>query len=126
MRLYQIYCVVLLGFLSFSLENIVIASESKENELSVKGVVYDTEQNPVSYANVYVKGTVKGALTDAKGKFQLFDLEKGVYEVQISAVGYKTKSQVVEVDANGVLDLGLVVLEIGVEMPEFSIIGIQN
>ncbi|HCB45779.1 MULTISPECIES: TonB-dependent receptor [unclassified Algoriphagus] len=122
MRLYQIYCVVLLGFLSFSLENIVIASESKENELSVKGVVYDTEQNPVSYANVYVKGTVKGALTDAKGKFQLFDLEKGVYEVQISAVGYKTKSQVVEVDANGVLDLGLVVLEIGVEMPEFSII----
>ncbi|MAN86154.1 MAG: Fe3+-dicitrate receptor [Algoriphagus sp.] len=122
MRLYQIYCVVLLGFLSFSLENIVIASESKENELSVKGVVYDTEQNPVSYANVYVKGTVKGALTDAKGKFQLFDLEKGVYEVQISAVGYKTKSRVVEVDANGVLDLGLVVLEIGVEMPEFSII----
>ena len=122
MRLYQIYCVVLLGFLSFSLENIVIASESKENELSVKGVVYDTEQNPVSYANVYVKGTVKGALTDAKGKLQLFDLEKGVYEVQISAVGYKTKSQVVEVDANGVLDLGLVVLEIGVEMPEFSII----
>ena len=122
MRLYQIYCVVLLGFLSFSLENIVIASEAKENVLSVKGVVYDTEQNPVSYANVYVKGTVKGALTDAKGKFQLFDLEKGVYEVQISAVGYKTKSQVVEVDANGVLDLGLVVLEIGVEMPEFSII----
>jgi len=122
MRLYQIYCVVLLGFLSFSLENIVIASEAKENVLSVKGVVYDTEQNPVSYANVYVKGTVKGALTDAKGKFQLFDLEKGVYEVQISAVGYKTKSQVVEVDANGVLDLGLVVLEIGVEMPEFSLI----
>ena len=55
MRLYQIYCVVLLGFLSFSLENIVIASEAKENVLSVKGVVYDTEQNPVSYANVYVK-----------------------------------------------------------------------
>jgi Fe(3+) dicitrate transport protein len=122
MRFYQFYCILLSVLLAFSNLNFAKANNSKENVLSVKGKVFDSEENPVSYANVFVKGTVKGALTDAKGRFQLFDLEPGTYEVQVSAVGYKTKNQLVKVEADGVLDLGLIVLEIGVEMPEFSLV----
>ncbi|MGM0945713.1 MAG: TonB-dependent receptor domain-containing protein [Bacteroidota bacterium] len=99
-----------------------IDKKSKDNFLSVQGLVLDVEGSPVSYANVFVKNTVKGTLSNAEGVFQIFDLEEGNYELQISAVGYKTISTAVSLKKGEFIDLGSLMMEIGVEMPEFSII----
>lgn len=58
---------------------------------TVSGQVSDTQGDPVTGANVIVKGTTNGAITDIDGKFSLPDVEKGSI-VEISFIGYLTQS----------------------------------
>ncbi len=93
-----------------------------DNILSVEGMVKTPLGEPVSYANVQVKGTVKGSFTDFEGKFQLFNLEDGTYDLLISAVGFKSISQTVSVEQGELIKLEITFEETGVEMPQFSLI----
>ncbi len=57
----------------------------------ISGTVYDGEYNDVlPFANVIVKGTEKGTITDFEGDYTL-DLEEGEYTIVFSFVGYETK-----------------------------------
>lgn len=58
---------------------------------TVSGQVNDTQGDPVTGANVIVKGTTNGVITDMNGKFSLPDVEKGSV-VEISFIGYLTQS----------------------------------
>ncbi|MDO5421090.1 MAG: TonB-dependent receptor [Bacteroides sp.] len=58
-------------------------------QISVKGTVKDQTGEPVIGANVLVKGTTNGVITDVDGKFALQTAEKDVLE--ISFLGYKTQ-----------------------------------
>lgn len=58
---------------------------------TVSGQVNDTQGDPVTGANVIVKGTTNGVITDMDGKFSLPDVEKGSI-VEISFIGYLTQS----------------------------------
>ena len=55
----------------------------------MKGTVKDQNGEPVIGANVLVKGTTNGVITDVDGKFALQTTEKDVLE--ISFLGYKTQ-----------------------------------
>ncbi|MDP2039733.1 MAG: TonB-dependent receptor [Algoriphagus sp.] len=90
--------------------------------VSVSGKVKTPSGQPVSYANVAVKGSVKGAFTDLEGNFQLFDLSDGSYEIEISAVGYKTMNQLITVVAGKLVNLEVVFEEEDVQMPQFAVI----
>lgn len=90
--------------------------------VSVSGKVKTPSGQPVSYANVAVKGSVKGAFTDLDGNFQLFDLSDGSYEIEISAVGYKTMNQLITVVAGKLVNLEVVFEEEDVQMPQFAVI----
>lgn len=59
---------------------------------TVEGVVLDKEMNddPLPFANVIVKGTATGTVTDFDGKFSLNNLEPGTYSFVFSFVGYET------------------------------------
>ena len=59
---------------------------------TVEGVVLDKEMNddPLPFANVLVKGTATGTVTDFDGKFSLNNLEPGTYSFVFSFVGYET------------------------------------
>ena len=60
---------------------------------TVRGVVKDSFLGEtVVGANVVIKGTFTGAVTDIDGKFSL-ELEKGNYTLEVSYVGYVTSSQ---------------------------------
>jgi Fe(3+) dicitrate transport protein len=98
------------------------SSELRENIVSVSGTVKTKEGEPVAFANVQVKGTVKGAFTNLDGSFQLFNLEKGACEVQISAVGYKTINKSLIIDTGQIQNLEVIFEEVEVEMPQFAII----
>ena len=70
---------------------------------TVEGVVLDKEMNddPLPFANVLVKGTATGTVTDFDGKFSLNNLEPGTYSFVFSFVGYETitlENIVVEAD----------------------------
>lgn len=97
-------------------------SEVNENIVSISGTVKTKEGEPVAFANILVKGTVKGAFTNLDGSFQLFNLENGDCEVQISAVGFKTVTKSLTIVDGQIQKLEIVFEEEGVEMPQFAII----
>ncbi len=58
---------------------------------SIKGRVIDkTNNEALSFANVYLPEQNKGTLTDKNGEFVLTNLPKGEFKIQFSYVGYKT------------------------------------
>lgn len=93
-----------------------------EKELKIIGKVRSIEGNPVPYANISVLGTVKGAFSNMDGSFEIFDVEDGRYAVKVSAVGYKTITREVEVINGKINEMDFIFTEIGVEMPEITVI----
>ena len=73
-------------FLSFS-----FLCSAQTNTIS--GVVYDTEKNVLADANVIVKNTTTGKITDQKGQFTLDVKPTAILE--ISYLGFKTQEVIV-------------------------------
>lgn len=79
-----------LFFLIFQilLVNIVLAQNG-----IIRGVVRDEKTNqPVPFANVVVQTTTVGSVTDFDGKFVISGLSNGFVRLQVSSVGYTTKT----------------------------------
>lgn len=54
----------------------------------IKGIVQDSIENPVAYANIFLKQGEKvldKVITNTKGEYQFFEVESGVYDIE--AVG---------------------------------------
>jgi len=76
-------------FLLFSFFLLIVSSTFAQ-KLSVSGVVIDSlTGETVVGANIVLKGTTSGTISDIDGKFSL-DLPKGKHTLQVSFVGYKT------------------------------------
>ncbi|MCS6990957.1 MAG: TonB-dependent receptor [Chitinophagales bacterium] len=59
----------------------------------IVGWVRDAVTNEaIAYATVGVQGTVVGAVTDSAGRFVLQRLPPGLYNLDVSSVGYKSKT----------------------------------
>ncbi|WP_299365314.1 TonB-dependent receptor [Winogradskyella sp.] len=69
---------------------------------SIVGKLTDKEFNnePLPFANVTIKGTTKGATTDADGLYEIDNLDPGTYTVVFSFVGYET----IEIEAEVVAE----------------------
>jgi outer membrane cobalamin receptor len=65
---------------------------------SITGQVYDADLNvPIEYANIVLRGLrdssqVNGTVTDKAGRFTLTDVRPGRYFVEVSFIGYRTKT----------------------------------
>lgn len=71
---------------------IILLSEKNQQDGKITGVIMDSF-GPVIGANVIVKGTTTGTITDTEGKFSL-EASKGS-KLQVSFIGYITKEIVV-------------------------------
>ena len=84
----------------------------KAQEFSISGIVVDSENNPVEFANVVVNDSngniVNGTSTDNSGKFQLRNLPLNTYDLVISFIGYNEFRQRIILTGN--LNLKTVVL----------------
>ena len=60
---------------------------------TVSGLVLDKDlkDEPLPFANVFIKGTSIRTTTDANGKYTI-DLPNGNYEIVFSFIGYDSKS----------------------------------
>lgn len=67
---------------------VAVAQESG----SIVGKLTDTDYNnePLPFANVFIKNTTIGVTTDIDGLYAIENVEPGVYTVVFSFVGYKT------------------------------------
>ncbi len=76
---------------------------------SVKGTVYDgdTEEALIG-ANVILKGTSKGTVTDVNGAFTLGDLPVGATTIVVSYIGYEDLELSARITDGGTVDLGKV------------------
>lgn len=76
---------------------------------SVKGIVEDIETGEtVVGANVIIKGTASGTLSDANGLFLIEGVSVGAQTVVITYVGYGAKEIPVSVGAGEIIDLGVI------------------
>lgn len=56
----------------------------------IRGSVTDARSNePIPFANVIVQGATTGVMTDLDGKFEIVGLDPGLYNLEVSFVGYK-------------------------------------
>jgi len=69
------------------------ASVNSTNQVKIKitGIVTDSKGEPIIGANVVIKGTNMGTITDVDGKFSLPDIKKGDI-IEISFLGYTTQN----------------------------------
>ena len=73
----------------------------------IKGRVLDRTQNGVPYSTIQLTLTdstfVKGEVADSLGNFLLKDIQKGNYLLRISAMGYKTQIESININSDKVL-----------------------
>lgn len=62
----------------------------------ISGKVLSSKGTPLEFANVLIKETNQGTVTDGSGKFHLEVVEKGPFTLQISLLGYQNLVSVVE------------------------------
>lgn len=91
--------------ITFSNGHIIINKQARtvSSTKNISGVVKDETGEPVIGANVVVKGTTSGTVTDMNGRYSLEVPEGGV--LQISYIGYNT--QEVKVGSGDVVNVSL-------------------
>jgi iron complex outermembrane receptor protein len=76
-------------------------------QLTVSGVVNDAEGGPLPGAAIVLTGTYKGTFTDASGAFRLTNLKSAPVSLQVSMLGYETKTQSIDPSQNASLSIKL-------------------
>jgi iron complex outermembrane receptor protein len=71
--------------------------EEKKNG-HIAGIVKTNDGKPAAAVSVIVKGTVKSTLTGDDGSFVINNLKPGVYQLEVSLVGYEHALQAVTVE----------------------------
>lgn len=71
---------------------------------TVKGVVNDTEGNPIISATVLVKGTVNGTITELDGSYSL-EVAEGEQTIIASYLGYKSIAKQVTIQSGQTVEL---------------------
>ncbi len=57
-----------------------------------------TENTPLPYVNIYLKGTQKGAVSQDNGSFNITKVDPGTYTIIASFTGYKTQKKTITID----------------------------
>lgn len=68
------------------------------NTGNVEGLVYDSiSKTPLTGVNIYIKNSIIGTSSDINGVFKLRNIQIGSYELVISYLGYKTKTEKIQI-----------------------------
>ncbi|CAM1360591.1 TonB-dependent receptor [Tenacibaculum xiamenense] len=88
----------LVAFLAIMLTTLNANAQS----IILTGKVINQNQQPLEGASVIIPSLQKGTITDTEGEFKL-KLSKGIYEVEVSFVGFKTLKK--QIDTNNSQEL---------------------
>jgi len=85
---------------------LLISFLSKANFFTLTGYVFDQQNQPIPYVNIFVKNTDKIATTDIDGKY-FIELKVGTYEVVYKMLGYKDLEVNVTITKNEIKNVWL-------------------
>ncbi len=80
----------------------LLISSNAFTQIKISGVVRDTKGKPLYSANITLKDTYDGTVSDSAGRFSFVTSEKGNLEVEVKYVGYKTFIQKVQLDKESI------------------------
>lgn len=80
----------------------------------------------VPFANVFIKGTTIGTVSDETGHFQLMDVPEGTLTIETSAVGYKPGLQTVSISSGQTIEVNFDIQEDILGLEEVVITGDRN
>lgn len=75
----------------------------------IAGTITDSEtNNPLPGANIIIKNTSMGTISDENGKFEISGLSFGQYVLHVSFIGYRTEQKTISLNkSESVLDIAL-------------------
>ena len=82
---------------------------------NISGIVIDeSNNNPLFGANVSLSSLNKGSATNKNGEFVITDIRSGIYDLEVSVIGYKnySKSITVRQDNNPKLIVVMMIITI--------------
>jgi hypothetical protein len=74
--------------------------------VTLSGRITDSKKQPLPFATVYLRGTTIGASSNAGG-FYSIDMKPGGYEIVFQLIGYKVKTEKINLNADRQLDIEL-------------------
>ena len=90
---------------------------------SIQGTISTSDGAAAEYVNVSIKGTAKGATTDANGKFEIRKVSPGLHVLVASFVGFNPIEQSVEVETGKATSVDFVLNETSAQLSEVEIRG---
>jgi len=97
-KLYSLNKLISLSFL------ILLSSTAAFAQITVKGIIYDTDKTPLAGATLQITGTNTKTQSDAEGKYQI-TAPNGTSRLTVSFVGYE--SQTVSINNQTLLNITL-------------------
>jgi Fe(3+) dicitrate transport protein len=64
---------------------------------NLSGIITDAAHNPIVGANILLKGTVRGVVSNDKGEYFLKNVEIGTFTVVVSSLGFQSLEKSVEI-----------------------------
>lgn len=93
--------------ITFCFVLVLFATLVSAQNFVVTGRVVETDGSPIVGANVYMKNTTQGAVTDVNGEFRIEDVARGVHIFAASYIGFNGEEQLVDVQKDIVLNFTL-------------------
>jgi iron complex outermembrane receptor protein len=67
------------------------------SQYTVNGVVLDSDGQPLTGANIIIKDSFKGTVSNSEGKFSFKKINRGNFNLVVSYVGYETEEKIVSI-----------------------------
>ena len=81
--------------------------QQDSNFCTIKGIVTDPKDLPLTYANIYLKESMKGTITDEGGKFNFASHSVGRLTLVCSYIGYEKFTKNIFIKPGGVVSLNI-------------------
>jgi iron complex outermembrane receptor protein len=113
--------------LLFVLLPVFVFGKNTEPEAGIiKGQVSTNDDKPAANVTVMVKGANKSIITDDNGNFTIYKLTPGIYQLEVSLVGYETLQQEVVVEKDKITAVALRLTLSNTQLQEVIITSVRN
>lgn len=98
---------IIMRKLALFLTFVLLVTFAFAQKFTVRGRVIDEQGNPIVGANVFVKDTQLGAVTDFNGKYEIENVTKGVVAFVASYIGFDEEERSLNIQSNTAIDFRL-------------------
>ncbi|SFU18789.1 iron complex outermembrane recepter protein [Algoriphagus locisalis] len=89
----------------------------------IKGKVTDATGSPLEFANISLKNTKQGAITDANGEFSISEVNPGAYSLIVSSIGYEKQTREINLEKGQILEENFRMSELQLGLQTVEIVG---